>query len=429
MAAPAETSFNSLLHADSDCHLPDSDADVIAALTADGVAVGKGKKQANVDARLDLLSGLLWLHVHAHSLSSALSAASADQQRRLAAALRLDFAKDGKSAHWPTILSRKILANAVPGLTPQKRKAPDSQLDGQIKKPGPAPPPPDNAASKKPRRASASKGARAAASASDVSKSDSDASASASDEPVVVSDDDQPAPTACMPPELGTGVAFADLVRSTCARSWVSSSRFEADLPAAHARTLWRARLWSTKERTAYEKMIRKQVSRRDRPSRREDPNLVACPHRLSFAWSDDAGVGLEAQHLAMVCTCENLSDWSGQTGRAVGGSTARSVFLALQTELREAWLSLRGQIARDEHVGAPVISAIFDLLQVYLDRRYARYALVLSPGRLREEVLANVARQSEELRIYFAAFNQSLADRCLRQAYEDQGSPSSVLR
>jgi hypothetical protein len=131
--------------------------------------------------------------------------------------------------------------------------------------------------------------------------------------------------------------------------------------------------------------------------------------------------VGLEAQHLAMVCTCENLSDWSGQTGRAVGGSTARSVFLALQTELREAWLSLRGQIARDEHVGAPVISAIFDLLQVYLDRRYARYALVLPPGRLREEVLANVARQSEELRLYFAAFNQSLADRCLRQVYEDQ--------
>jgi hypothetical protein len=158
--------------------------------------------------------------------------------------------------------------------------------------------------------------------------------------------------------------------------------------------------------------MIQKQVPRRDRSSRREDPNSVACPHRLTFAWSGDDGVGLEAQHLAMVCTCENLSDWSGQAGRGVGGSSARSAFIALQTELRDAWLSLRGQIARDEHVGAPVISAIFDLLQVYLDRRYARYALVLPPGRLREEVLANVARQSDELRGYFAAFNQSLADR-----------------
>ncbi len=37
MAAPAETSFNSLLHADSDCHLSDSDADVTAWLLFLGV--------------------------------------------------------------------------------------------------------------------------------------------------------------------------------------------------------------------------------------------------------------------------------------------------------------------------------------------------------------------------------------------------------
>ncbi len=81
---------------------------------------------------------------------------------------------------------------------------------------------------------------------------------------------------------------------------------------------------------------------------------MPALPLRLStWQWS----VGL--------CTCESLSDWSGHAGRALGGSNARSVFLALQTELRDAWLSLRGQLARDEHVGAPVISAIFDLLQV----------------------------------------------------------------
>jgi hypothetical protein len=421
MAAPAETSFNSLLHADSDCHLPDSDADVIAALSSYGVAFKKGKGQAHVDARLDLLSGLLWLHVHAQDLSAAISAASDDQQRRLATALRLDFAKDGKTAQWPTLLSRKILANAAPGLTPSKRKAPYPSLDGQIKKPGEASLPADGDSSKRPRRPAASKGARAAATASDASKSDSDASASAADEPVVVSDDERPAPTACMPPELGTGAVFADLVRSTCARGWVSSNRFEGDLPAAHARTLWRARLWPTKDRTAYEKMIRKQASRRDRSSRREDPNSVACPHRLTFAWSGDAGVALEAQHLAMVCTCESLSDWSGLAGRALGGSTARSVFLALQAELRDAWLSLRGQLARDEHVGAPVISAVFDLLQIYLERRYSRYALVLLPGRLREEVLANVARQAGELRDYFAEFNQSLAERCRRQDYAEQ--------
>ena len=37
MAGPAETSFNALLHADSDFNLPDSDAEVVAALATYGV--------------------------------------------------------------------------------------------------------------------------------------------------------------------------------------------------------------------------------------------------------------------------------------------------------------------------------------------------------------------------------------------------------
>jgi hypothetical protein len=247
MAGSAETAFNALLHADSDCNLPDSDADVVSALSAYGATFKRGRGAKAVEDRLDLLSGLLWLHVHANDMSAAISAASDDQQRRLAAALRLDYAKDGKSALWPALLSRKILANALPGQTPQKRKAPDSRLDGQIKKPGAAPPPQDHdgGAQKRPRRTPAGKGAREVAAASDASKSVSDASLSAADEPLVVSYVDPVAPAALMPPELGTGSAFAELVRTVCARSWVASSCFEVDLPAAHSRSLWRARLWS----------------------------------------------------------------------------------------------------------------------------------------------------------------------------------------
>ena len=37
MAGPAKTSFNALLHADSDFNLPDSDAEVVAALATYGV--------------------------------------------------------------------------------------------------------------------------------------------------------------------------------------------------------------------------------------------------------------------------------------------------------------------------------------------------------------------------------------------------------
>ncbi len=72
MAGPAETSFNALLHADSDSSFLDSDADVIAALSSYGVVFKKGKSPSFVETRLDLICGLLWLQVHAHDLSAAL---------------------------------------------------------------------------------------------------------------------------------------------------------------------------------------------------------------------------------------------------------------------------------------------------------------------------------------------------------------------
>jgi hypothetical protein len=122
-----------------------------------------------------------------------------------------------------------------------------------------------------------------------------------------------------------------------------------------------------------------------------------------------------------MVCTCENLSDWAGAAGRTLGGSIGRSAYQHVQTELLEAWTSLTAQVARNEHVGAVSIRAVFDLVEVFLERRYKRYATVLPAGRLREEVLANVARQIDELRDDFAAFNDSLTDRCRRVDYSDQ--------
>ena len=60
MANPAETSFNALLHADADVALPDSDAEVIAAILAYGAIYKNGRGVAQVETRLDLLAGLLW---------------------------------------------------------------------------------------------------------------------------------------------------------------------------------------------------------------------------------------------------------------------------------------------------------------------------------------------------------------------------------
>ena len=72
---------------------------------------------------------------------------------------------------------------------------------------------------------------------------------------------------------------------------------------------LWRASRWDTQHLTRYEKMITRQSRRGER---REDPNLVACPHRLQFAWTGDEDLRLDADHIAMECAGESLSDWAG---------------------------------------------------------------------------------------------------------------------
>jgi hypothetical protein len=76
IAGPTETHFDALLHADSDHALPDSDDDFIAAFCAYGAILKKGESHASVELRLNLLSGLRWLHsIHAHDLALALSTA------------------------------------------------------------------------------------------------------------------------------------------------------------------------------------------------------------------------------------------------------------------------------------------------------------------------------------------------------------------
>ena len=85
MAAPAETSFNALLSADSAASLPDTDKDVAAMLTDYGATFVK-RKAAAAD-RLDQLAGLLWPHAHKDDLAAAWPVASTNLHRRLAVEL------------------------------------------------------------------------------------------------------------------------------------------------------------------------------------------------------------------------------------------------------------------------------------------------------------------------------------------------------
>jgi hypothetical protein len=119
-----------------------------------------------------------------------------------------------------------------------------------------------------------------------------------------------------------------------------------------------------------------------------------------------------------MVLAGETLSDFAGDDGRVFGGLRGRAEYELMIKELCNAWANLIGAVAHNENVGAPTITALFDLVYNFLERRYGRYVIILSKGRLREEVLANVAHQLVELRLYFATFQRNLSDRCTRKPY-----------
>jgi hypothetical protein len=63
MASNTETPFSSLLRADSEHPLPDDDKDVTAALVSYGATFQKGKKYIYASDRLNLLAGLMWVHL------------------------------------------------------------------------------------------------------------------------------------------------------------------------------------------------------------------------------------------------------------------------------------------------------------------------------------------------------------------------------
>jgi hypothetical protein len=167
--------------------------------------------------------------------------------------------------------------------------------------------------------------------------------------------------------------------------------------------------------------MINKQSDKHSASTRREDPRNVAFPHRLSFVYTFDEHLPLDAEHIRLVCEGERLSDFAGESGRRLGGQQARAAYKILLDDLRVAWDIVHSASLRLEHVGGPAVQHLIDQFTVLLERRYARFATVLPAGRPREEILANVARQLGELRVYFSDFNRNLADRAARLPYADQ--------
>ncbi len=72
MAAENETTFTTLLRADSEHALPDDDGEVTVALVKYGVVFDKRKlPRSNAEVRRNLLAGVLSLHLHRNDLPEA----------------------------------------------------------------------------------------------------------------------------------------------------------------------------------------------------------------------------------------------------------------------------------------------------------------------------------------------------------------------
>lgn len=420
MAGLPPPTFAELLAATSAYVMPTQDVDVKNALTAYHLNFKKTNGPAHAEARLDLLAGIAWLHTHHENLGPALAKLTIAQSQVLATALDLDFAISGSLDIWPTMVERRLLARQPPGTTPKKNKAAASSsagVDGQIQKPGGGNDPQAYADAAKPKKAKTA--------AVDTSSGSSSTSSGSDVEVMAVPDRGERPTTAVdlMPSELGFGPAFDSLVTAGCARRWLPSGTLQRDIPAEYIARLCKGRLWPPKELKEYEKMIDAQSSSKGKAARRENPQRVAHTHRVSLIFTTDEDLVLNSNLLRLIVEGERLSDWAGDNGRLLGGQAARGVFKTLISDLRTSWQEVRAAAFRREHVGAPAISGLIDLLLAVLERRYARLATVLPAGRVREEVLCNVARQTREARTFFASFTKNLADRAGGMPYALQAT------
>ena len=421
MNASAETSFADLLAAASTYILPTTDALVMDALNTYGASFSKAKKAPKPAERYDLLAGLVWLHATYESLDSTLANASENQQRLLATALDLDYDLYSALPTWPKLIGRRIMAQMAPGSTPQKRVAAQPEASGQIVKHGSLPAADHGPALADAARAPSSKRRRPAAPVPPPLSSDSDGYEILDNDPAggasgrgIAAAPTGP-PLQLLPAEFGYSVAFRALVTARLARPWVSVAMIEAAAPPHYRNGIYLGASHTQRARRDYDLMLKT-------GPQREDPHLVACPHRLSFAFSGDRNLALDGRNLALLCTAERATDFSNpQMAGVAGGARDRADFLALLSDVRTSWDDARNCILLERSIGLPTLTNITSGVSLLMERRYFRFAQVLAAGDAREEILAHTARQGAEFRAYALDLNADLVGRGAALPYERQ--------
>ncbi len=95
--------------------------------------------------------------------------------------------------------------------------------------------------------------------------------------------------------------------------------------------------------------------------------------------------------------------------------------YKTLLLENGDSWAAVSGAIHSSEQIGGQAAQNLTKLLLNVFERRNVRFATVLPAGFVREEILANVACQFGELRVYFADFERVLTDCTSSMEYDKQ--------
>jgi hypothetical protein len=167
--------------------------------------------------------------------------------------------------------------------------------------------------------------------------------------------------------------------------------------------------------------MIKKQSTAKSFYSRQEDRASPGAIFRLSLVYEGDEGLLSASRILCWLVNAERNSDFVGPGQSRNGGSSRRTAFITHRSDLAASWNAVLGDI-RFGHAVSSVSSCFFteNLLDV-LERRYARFHELIAKGPIREEVLANCARQYREARTFLAAFLADISARASSMAHDIQ--------
>ena len=416
MPKKAGATFRALLDEDSETKLTfDNDSQVVEMLTDLGAKFDNGSSKAKANARAELLAGYNWVTLHGEDLGLQMSRAPEARWRSLSEALNLDFDKFSVLPEWPSILCRRAFIWAHGDQGPPKRKLP-SGASGQIQKPGggSAGASDGGGGSGGKSRKSGSKGADSGKANRSSSDDSSDTSPHGGGSPVV-----PPSTLAPMPSILGHDAAFDSLVDAVCALPWLATERLKAEIPSLLWPILWKGVVWNSRTRKDYDSMIKAQSKPGSFSSRTEDCALPGAIFRLALVYDGDAGLLDSARILAWLVVAEKSADFTGVGLSRHGGATGRSAFTEHRKQLASSWSAVELDIGAGQAVSGVSSTTFAENLYQVLDRRYSRFQDQLPAGVVREEVLANCARQCREVRAYMADF---LADISSRASLLDHG-------